>query len=90
MNKKTILSLCTLSLILTGCLQEKEIDWQERLANSVDPVNSLQADAISSTYTREYWAQQKRSKSEPWRYAVAFCVTHDEYPNCNTIIALMK
>jgi len=69
--------------IFAAC--QVNIDWQEKLANSVDPVNSLQSDAISKTYTYEYWQVQKKNKSEAWKYARLFCNGHPEYPNCLTI-----
>jgi len=75
-------------VLLFAC--QANIDWQERLSNSVDPVNSLQADAISSSYTIAYWKTQKKNKSEAWRYALVFCDGHPEYPNCLTVEAVIK
>lgn len=84
----TYLLIVVMVLLVNGC-QTNNIDWQERLADSVDPINSLQAQAISTVYTRAYWQQQKHAKTEIWKYAFHFCETHPEYPNCLTVSAVL-
>lgn len=86
---KNIFIITGIIFLLTGC-SLREPDWQEKLADSVDPINALQADAVSTKWTEGFWREQKDKKTRIWKHAIAFCMYHTEYPNCIVVVRVLN
>ena len=61
----------------------------EDVANGDDPIKALAATARSTRYQGPYWVEQRRTKSDVWQQAVAYCTPERvrELPNCQPVAA---
>lgn len=77
-----------LALVLNGCDARTSGDGGENLG---DPIATLGSSTTSSEYDEAFWGEQRRSESELWQRATAYCDGRDgnEYPNCRPVLSLL-
>ncbi len=70
--------------LLAGCAPRPQ-----DVADGDDPIKALASSAPSTRYQGPYWVEQRRTKSDVWQQAVAYCTPERvrEYPNCQPVAA---